>query len=87
MLKVRQSLVKGIDKVLKLKEVIPSSTRVCIYPKDVQRIMGKEYAQARLYLLKIKKHYNKEQHQLISIEEFCEYTGLKIEHVVRCIVG
>ena len=75
------------DKVLKLKEVIPSSTRVCIYPKDVQRIMGKEYAQARLYLLKIKKHFNKEQHQLISIEEFCEYTGLKIEHVVRCIVG
>lgn len=49
--------------------------------------MGKEYAQARLYLLKIKKHLNKEPHHLISIEEFCEYTGLKIEHVVRCIVG
>jgi hypothetical protein len=49
--------------------------------------MGKEYAQARLYLLKIKKHLNKEPYQLISIEEFCEYTGLKIEHVVRCIVG
>jgi hypothetical protein len=49
--------------------------------------MGKEYAQARLYLLKIKKHLNKEPHQLISVEEFCEYTGLKIEHVARCIVG
>ncbi|WP_262916413.1 hypothetical protein [Flavobacterium pectinovorum] len=49
--------------------------------------MGKEYAQARLYLLKIKKHLNKEDHQLISIQEFCEYTGLKIEDVVRCIIG
>jgi len=67
--------------------VIQSSIRVCIYPKDVQRIMGKEYAQARLYLLKIKKHLNKEPHQLISVEEFCEYTGLKLEHVARCIVG
>jgi hypothetical protein len=74
-------------KVLNDKKVIPSSTRICIYPKDVQRIMGKEYAQARLYLLKVKKHLNKEPHQLISIEEFCEYTGLKTEHVVRCIVG
>jgi hypothetical protein len=74
-------------KVLNDKKVIPSSTRVCMYPKDVQRIMGKEYAQARLYLMKIKKHLSKEPHQLISIEEFCEYTGLKIEHVARCIVG
>lgn len=74
-------------KVLKGIRMISSSTRVCIYPKDVQRIMGKEYAQARLYLLKIKKHLNKDSHQLISIEEFCEYTGLKIEHVMRCIVG
>jgi hypothetical protein len=49
--------------------------------------MGKEYAQARLYLLKIKRQLNKEPYQLISIEEFCEYTGLKIEHVMRCIVG
>ncbi|MCI9844540.1 hypothetical protein FLV_07075 [Flavobacterium pectinovorum] len=67
--------------------MITKGTRVCIYPKDVQCIMGKEYAQARLYLLKIKKHLNKEDHQLISIQEFCEYTGLKIEDVVRCIIG
>lgn len=53
----------------------------------MQRIMGKEYAQARLYLLKIKKHLDKQEHQLISIEEFCEYTGLKVQEVVRCIIG
>lgn len=65
--------------------MIPSTTRVCIYPKDVQRIMGKEYAQARLYLLKVKKYFKKEAHQLISIEEFSEYSGLRTEHIVRCI--
>ena len=69
------------------KTVIPSKIRVCIYPKDVCIIMGKEYQQGRLYLLKIKKHFNKKPHHHISIEEFCEYTGLKIEHVVRCIIG
>lgn len=49
--------------------------------------MGKEYQQARLLLVKIKKHYRKESHQVVSIEEFCEYTGLKIEQVLRCIAG
>lgn len=34
-----------------------------------------------------KKHLNKASHQLISIEEFCEYTGLKLEQIMRCIIG
>lgn len=67
--------------------MIGSNTRVCIYPKDVQRITGKTYRQARLYLNKVKENLNKEPHQLVSIEEFCSFSGLKIEHVLRCIVG
>jgi hypothetical protein len=67
--------------------VIASNVRVCIYPKDVQRITGKTYRQARLFLNKIKNNLNKEPHQLISIEEFCNYSGLQMEHVLRCIVG
>ena len=58
-----------------------------MYPKDVQRIMGKTYTQARLYLIKIKKHLNKEDHQFVSIQEFSTYTGLPIEEVTRCIIG
>lgn len=64
-----------------------NNTRVCIYPKDVQRITGKTYRQARLYLIKIKSHLNKEPHQFISIDEFCEFSGLKKEHVLCCIIG
>ena len=63
-----------------------SSGRVCMYPKNVQRIMGKEYTQARLYLKKIKKHLNKEDHQYISVEEFSKYSGLPVEEVQRCML-
>lgn len=57
--------------------------RICIYPKDIQRLLGKEYTQSRLYLLKIKKHLNKQDHQLVSVEEFCKYTGLPLDEVLR----
>ena len=63
-----------------------SNTRVCMYPKDVQRIMGKEYTQARLYLIKIKKHLKKEDHQYISVEEFSKFSGLPLEEVLRCML-
>jgi len=59
--------------------------RVCIYPKDVQRITGKTYTQALLYLKKIKKSLNKEEHQLLSIVEFCRYAGLPYDEVLRSI--
>ncbi|OOG69974.1 hypothetical protein [Flavobacterium sp. A45] len=61
--------------------------RVCIYPKDVQRITGKSYRYARLLLIDIKKQLKKQEHQFISIEEFCLYTGLKLEQVLPLIVG
>lgn len=61
--------------------------RVCIYPKDVQRVTGKSYRYARLLLIDIKKQLKKQDHQFISIEEFCLYTGLKLELVQPLIVG
>ncbi|UFH36551.1 hypothetical protein [Flavobacterium acetivorans] len=61
--------------------------RICIYPKDVQRITGKSYRYSRLLLIAIKKELNKQEHQFLSIEEFCLYTGLKLELVQPLIVG
>jgi len=60
-------------------------TRVCVYPKDVQRVLGKTYTQARLYLRRLKKDLGKQDSQLVSVREFCEYSGLPYEDVVRCI--
>lgn len=56
-----------------------------MYPKDVQRIMGKSYTQSRLYLKKIKKHLAKEDYQYISVEEFSKYSGLPVEEILRCM--
>jgi len=61
--------------------------RVCIYPKDVQRITGKSYSSSRILLLEIRKHLKKQEHQFITIDEFCAYTGLKTELVLPLIVG
>ena len=60
--------------------------RVCIYPKDIQRITGKSYRQSIRILNEIRKSLRKPKNSLVSIEEFCEYTGLKIEEVRGAII-
>jgi GTP-sensing pleiotropic transcriptional regulator CodY len=55
--------------------------RIIIYPKDIQRITGKSERYGRLLLKRIKDHFKKEDHQFVSVEEFCSYTGLKYEQV------
>ena len=57
------------------------SQRICIYPKDVMLITGKSERYARSLLKKIKSHLNKKEHQHISINELCDYLGLRIEEV------
>lgn len=85
MTEIWQSHTKGIVKV-SIVEMGTSNARVCMYPKDVQRIMGKEYTQARRYLIKIKKHLGKENHQYVSVEEFSKYSGLPVEEILRCML-
>lgn len=60
--------------------------RVCIYPKDIQRITGKSYRQSTRILQKLRIRLNKQQNELVSIEEFCQYTGLKYEQVLPLII-
>ena len=58
---------------------------MCIYPKDVQCITGKSYRQSARLLQKMKSDLNKSQNHFISIEEFCNETGLQFEDVVKYI--
>ncbi len=60
--------------------------RLCIYPKDIQRITGKSYRQSVRVLQKIRKDLRKLDNEFVSIEEFCTYTSLKYEHVLPLIV-
>jgi hypothetical protein len=61
--------------------------RVCIYPKDIQRITGKSYRQSIRLHQKMRTDLKKLQNEFLSIEEFCEYTSLKYEHVAPLIIG
>lgn len=55
--------------------------RVVIYPKDIMIITGKSERYSRYLIQRIKKHLGKEDHQVVSIVEFCEYMGLAEELV------
>ena len=57
--------------------------RLCIYPKDIQIITGKSDRYGRYLIKRIKEHFNKEQHQVVTVEEFCQYLGLQLETVVK----
>lgn len=60
--------------------------RVVIYPKDIMIITGKSERYSRYLLKRIKTHYNKSEHQIVSISEFCEYMGLRIDEIEECIL-
>ena len=61
--------------------------RICIYPKDIERITGKSYRQSTRMLQAIRKSLNKLENELVTIGEFCQYAGLKIEQVEPLIFG
>ncbi len=62
-----------------MQYMIPN--RIVIYAKDIMNITGRKERAARRMLANIKKTYNKKQGELISVNEFCEFTGLKEECV------
>ena len=61
--------------------------RVCIYPKDIQRITGKSYRQSTRLMQKVKNDLNKHENEFLTIDEFCLYTGIKYEQVAHLIFG
>lgn len=60
--------------------------RICIYPKDIVRITGKSERYARKLIDKMKIQLSKNENQFISVDEFCQFTGLKIEQVQPLII-
>ena len=56
-------------------------SRICIYPKEVQVVRGKSERYGRTIIKKIKERLNKEAHQLVTIDEFCDFMGFEISKV------
>jgi Fic family protein len=63
-----------------------SNRRICIYPKDVQRITGKSERYGRKLLAKIRTHLEKEPHQFITLQEFSDYTGIQLAEIEKYIL-
>ncbi len=61
--------------------------RICIYPKDVQVVTGRSERYGRSLIREIKKKFSKENHQLVSIDEFCQYTGLSANSVRQLLLN
>ena len=60
--------------------------RICMYPKDVQLVTGKSERYGRTIIKKIKVHLNKETHQLVTIDEFCDFMGFDKKKVEALIL-
>lgn len=62
-----------------MQEKIP--VRICIYAKDVVNITGRKERAAWKLLAQIRTKYNKKKGQFVTVEEFCEHTGISREIV------
>jgi hypothetical protein len=57
--------------------------RLVIYPKDIAAITGKSERYGRFIIASIKKKCNREKTQLVTIKEYCDFSGLDYEVVLR----
>jgi len=55
--------------------------RIIIYSKDVQNITGKMPRTARKMLQDIRLAFGKANHEMVTVKEFCGYTGIDEELV------
>ena len=59
--------------------------RICIYPKDVQIVTGRSERYGRNLIRKIKQKFAKAEHQFVTIDEFCKFTGLDAASVKQAL--
>ena len=65
--------------------IMKSNNRIIICAKDIQVITGKGERTARRIISKIRTTYNKPVNGLVTLNEFCTYSGLKREDVLTVI--
>jgi hypothetical protein len=62
-----------------MPQLVPN--RIVIYPKDVQNITGKKERSARKLISDIRIKLGKSKEEFITINDFCNHTGLIKEQV------
>ena len=61
--------------------------QLIIHTKDVAAIKGISPDTARRLLRVIKDAYGKQEHQCVTIREFCDYEGIPFDEVFAMING
>ena len=56
--------------------------RIVIYTRDIENITGRKRRTCRAILEKIRKRYNKNKEQFITVKEFCDFMKIE-EQLVR----
>ncbi len=64
----------------------PIPPRMVIFSKDVRNIIGLTERTAQRLLHRIRQAYGKPPGSYVSIDEFCQYTGLQREAVALYLV-
>jgi siroheme synthase (precorrin-2 oxidase/ferrochelatase) len=59
--------------------------RIVIYPKDIMLLTGKSERYSREILKKIKSHFKKEEHQIVTIKELCQYFGIEQNEIYNLL--
>lgn len=59
--------------------------RLILSNKDVQEIIGKGPSAAQALIKKVKDKYAKPKFTQVTVEEFCGFTGMSIDLVLRML--
>jgi hypothetical protein len=59
-----------------------TTNRMILYTKDIMMITGKSERTARRICTRIRQQNNKPLRSMITVEEFCQYSGLTVEYVL-----
>lgn len=56
-----------------------------IYTKDVMLLTGKSERTSRRLLTRVRHYYGKGRRSLVTVEEFCAYTGFEAVQVMESL--
>ncbi|WP_143959249.1 hypothetical protein [Litoribacter populi] len=59
--------------------------RRIINSRDIQLLTGMSIRYCNNLICKMKKYYNKKKHQFITVTEFCDFSGIPEEEVLKVV--
>lgn len=59
--------------------------RIVIYPNDIMALTNKSNSYARKEIRSIKKALNKQDYQMLTIKEYCEYYAFDFNEVMALL--